>query len=216
MLRSFYKRNLDANRIFFRVVPYTMISRQRMKVVINAIEHIYRGRVSGALVECGVWKGGCVMAMMERLRELAMYRHIWAYDTFGKGMTGASKIDINNKGHKGEFLNGKLATSREEFEKNITQIDYGRDWIHIIEGDVRETIPLNAPKKIAILRLDVDFYEATKWILEHLYPIVSDNGVVIFDDYACWQGCKKAVDEHFDSLEKKPAFVSSDHHYLVK
>jgi O-methyltransferase len=61
---------------------------------------------------------------------------------------------------------------------------------------VEDTIPNNIPEKIAILRLDTDWYESTRHELVHLFPRLSPYGVLIIDDYGCWQGAKKAVDEY--------------------
>jgi O-methyltransferase len=47
------------------------------------------------------------------------------------------------------------------------------------------------------LRLDTDFYESTKIELEILFPLLSKNGILIIEDYACWRGAKKVVDEYF-------------------
>jgi hypothetical protein len=33
--------------------------------------------------------------------------------------------------------------------------------------------------------------------MEILYPILSQNGVLIVDDYGHWKGAKKAIDEYF-------------------
>jgi hypothetical protein len=68
-----------------------------------------------------------------------------------------------------------------------------------IKGPVEKTLLNyeNLPKKISILRLDTDFYESTKIELEILFPLLSNNGILIIDDYACWEGAKKAVDEYF-------------------
>ncbi len=53
------------------------------------------------------------------------------------------------------------------------------------------------PDKIALLRLDTDWYESTKHELEYLYPALVKNGVLIIDDYGFWAGAKKATDEYF-------------------
>ncbi|HRP90418.1 MAG TPA: TylF/MycF/NovP-related O-methyltransferase [Edaphocola sp.] len=61
-------------------------------------------------------------------------------------------------------------------------------------------IPFHRPchkGDIALLRLDTDWYESTKHELQHLYPLLTQNGVLIIDDYGHWQGCRKAVDEYF-------------------
>ena len=55
-------------------------------------------------------------------------------------------------------------------------------------GTVEDTIPATAPERIALLRLDTDWYESTRHELEHLYPRLSPGGVLIIDDYGHWAG----------------------------
>jgi hypothetical protein len=62
---------------------------------------------------------------------------------------------------------------------------------------VEDTIPDIIPERIAILRLDTDWYESTKHELEHLFPRLVQGGVLILDDYGHWLGARKAVDEYF-------------------
>src|SRR5437773_5710167 len=69
--------------------------------------------------------------------------------------------------------------------------------LHFVQGMVEETIPATVPARIAILRLDTDWYQSTRHELEHLYPLVSHIGVLIVDDYGYWKGARKAVDEYF-------------------
>ena len=68
---------------------------------------------------------------------------------------------------------------------------------------VEDTIPNTIPEKISILRLDTDFYESTKHELEHLFPRLVKNGVLIIDDYGHWEGAKKAVDDYLDKNQIK-------------
>jgi O-methyltransferase len=64
-------------------------------------------------------------------------------------------------------------------------------------GWFQDTIPdpATAIKDIALLRLDGDWYESTKVCLDHLYDRVSPQGIIILEDYFCWEGCRKATDE---------------------
>jgi hypothetical protein len=39
------------------------------------------------------------------------------------------------------------------------------------------------PASIALLRLDTDWYSSTKHEIEHLYPKLSPQGILILDDY---------------------------------
>ncbi len=66
-----------------------------------------------------------------------------------------------------------------------------------MEGKVEDTIPEHIPDRIALLRLDTDFYESTRHELEYLYPRLCLDGVLIIDDYGHWAGSKKAVDDYF-------------------
>ena len=73
----------------------------------------------------------------------------------------------------------------------------GYGTVKYVVGPVEETIPSNAPEQIALLRLDTDWYESTRHEMQHLYPRLSDGGVLIIDDYGHWQGARRAIDEYF-------------------
>jgi hypothetical protein len=91
--------------------------------------------------------------------------------------------------------------SLEEVKSNLLNLGYPNDRIFFIQGKVEDTIPLQIPENISILRLDTDFYESTRHELDHLFPRLSEGGVLIVDDYGFWQGQKKAVDEYFRKNE---------------
>jgi len=61
----------------------------------------------------------------------------------------------------------------------LSSSSYPEDKIHYIKGMVEETIPKFMPEKIALLRLDTDWYESTKHELEYLYPLLMPGGVLI-------------------------------------
>jgi len=63
------------------------------------------------------------------------------------------------------------------------------------------------PGKIALLRLDTDWYESTAHELKHLYPLLVPGGVIIIDDYGHWEGARKAVDEYI-TAEKLPLLLN--------
>jgi len=46
-----------------------------------------------------------------------------------------------------------------------------------------------AEERIALLRLDGDWYGLDAVCLEHLVPLVAGGGVVILDDYYVFDGC---------------------------
>ena len=96
----------------------------------------------------------------------------------------------------------------EEVKNVMGQTGYDRNKIHFVKGKVENTLPGEAPQAISLLRLDTDWYESTRHELVHLFPRLSRGGVVIFDDYGCWEGAKKAVDEYMKET-KVPLLLHS-------
>jgi hypothetical protein len=84
----------------------------------------------------------------------------------------------------------------ESVRTNVESTDYPVECVRYIQGRVEDTIPLEAPDQIALLRLDTDWYESARHELVHLYPRLVPGGVLVIDDYGHWQGARKAVDEY--------------------
>ena len=71
----------------------------------------------------------------------------------------------------------------------------------LVKGWFKDTVPSFAPPgKIAVLRLDGDWYESTIVCLEHLFPHLAENALVIVDDYYAWEGCTRATNEFVSRL----------------
>lgn len=198
---------LDERKIIDEVSKFTLTSPERIVSLIRAVKHIEKNKIEGDIVECGVWKGGSIMAILKVLKDLNSFdRDIYLYDTF-EGMSEPTEMDKSFKGEsatsaylaKNEFWKRMESLSPlEEVENNVRSINYPIEKIHFIKGKVEETIPSIIPEKIAILRLDTDWYESTLHELEYLFPRLVKGGIIIIDDYGHWQGCKKAVDEYLD------------------
>jgi len=77
-----------------RVRPYTMTGPDRLWALLNSVQYIVRSGIQGDIVECGVWRGGSVMAAAYKLLSLGeVSRDLWLYDTY-TGMTMPSRDDI--------------------------------------------------------------------------------------------------------------------------
>src|SRR6059036_2817439 len=51
---------------------YTMVSTERLVAVMDAVKYVVDRGVPGAVVECGVWRGGSVIAMIKTLQHLGV------------------------------------------------------------------------------------------------------------------------------------------------
>lgn len=195
------------------VKEYTMTSPERVVSLIRSIEYIVRNDIKGDLVECGVWKGGSMMAMAYSLiKEGDLSRRLYLFDTF-EGMTNPQDDDKNYANLDAADLlrksNKNVPTSvwcyapLEEVKANMSLTKYPQDKINFIKGPVEKTIYKNCIEQIALLRLDTDWYESTKHELESLFENVTPGGVIVIDDYGHWQGARKAVDEFIQSNKIK-------------
>jgi O-methyltransferase len=195
---------MNRELIFNKVKPITLLEKERVFANIDSVQHIIDHDIDGDIVEVGVFKGGSIISMILALEELKIKnRKIHLFDTF-EGMTEPTNVDIDlNNQHASILMDDPLVScgcSLNEVIKNVNfHCKYPKDLINYHKGDILKTIFI--PSKIAILRLDTDWYESTKFELENFYDKVSKNGVIIIDDYGHWQGCKKAVDEF---LSKNP------------
>ena len=194
---------------------FTMTSSERLWSLINAVRHVVDNQIPGDLVECGVWRGGSVMAMARELSSLGVSdRRIWLYDTFA-GMTDPTSFDVeagsgvtaSNMLSSTEVADGNnvwCVAGLQDVSANVRSTGYPFENFTFVEGDVSETLKSDVPDSISLLRLDTDWYESTRTELEVLYPRLSVGGVCIFDDYGHWQGARKAVDEYFEGLGHRP------------
>jgi O-methyltransferase len=199
----------------------TMTSPERMYALWQAARHVVATRVPGALVECGVWRGGSAMVMAQALlAEGRADRELWLYDTFA-GMPDPSALDVDFMGVAGAERLAAAGSDREdlvvayaslsEVQANIASVGYPAERVVYVEGRVEETIPGRAPSEIALLRLDTDWESSTRHELEHLWPRVAVGGVVIIDDYGHWSGAHRAVDEYFAGRSDAPLLARIDY-----
>jgi hypothetical protein len=182
-----------------------MTSGYRIEALCHAIRYISKSKIPGDIVECGVWRGGSMMAAaMTLLAEQDLSRTLHLFDTFA-GMSPPTEAD--RAAHSGRTAASLLDAATksspvwayaplEDVRTNLASTKYPIDRTRFIVGKVEDTIPSEAPDQIAILRLDTDWYESTRHELIHLYPKLSMGGVLIIDDYGHWEGARKAVDEY--------------------
>jgi len=194
--------------IMSKCLPFTMTSEERLYAFSKAIEYITNAKVEGDIVECGVWKGGSSMcAMLSLINKKDTSRMFYLYDTY-EGMSEPTEMDADHSGmYAKTLLNQSIKTKEDvmwcyapidDVKSNIESTNYPKNLVHFVKGKVEDTIPQTIPEKIAILRLDTDWYESTYHELKHLFPRLVKGGVIIIDDYGHWKGAREAVDQYFN------------------
>lgn len=201
----------DCDSTFFPIYEtcrkFTMTSGERMYGLYKAIEYIEKAKVEGAMVECGVWRGGSMMIVAQTLMGLnRTNRRLYLFDTFEGLPKPDEDLDVDIWGNRGidgwrphqvTDQSSTWALARmDEVQSNLQSTGYPFENIHFIKGMVEDTIPKQSPSTIALLRLDTDWYSSTHHELVHLFPRLSRNGVIIIDDYGHFKGARKAVDDY--------------------
>ena len=207
----------STNLNFKKYSEFTMIPQPIYESNLNLLQHIEN--ITGDIVECGVWRGGMIAGFASFLN--IKNRHFYLYDSF-EGLPEVKKID---------GLKAKKWQSNKEspfYHQNCkAEVDYAKKAMElaqcedftIVKGWFNETLPnSNFQNGIALLRLDGDWYDSTMTCLDNLYDKVVANGIIIIDDYYCWEGCSKATHDFLsknkltDTIRSTPEGVC----YIIK
>lgn len=172
--------------------------------------------LQGSIVEMGCWKGGCGAFMTKVAEKYSLSRSVWLFDSF-EGLPELTKEDA-------EWAKNLDVTPANRFSnENIQSIGLYKatekdvqdalksagcehiDRVHIIKGWFQNSVPSVQKEMgpIALLRLDGDTYESTKYCLETLYAQVVKGGFVVIDDFHLL-GCRQAIFEFFINQGEYP------------
>jgi O-methyltransferase len=217
----------------------TMLPDHRLASLYHQVQHLQKGRVAGAFVECGVWRGGSAgMVALAAMGCEGADRDIHLFDTFEGIPEPDGLIDgdraVSEARELGVGSSGRL-TANPQFYTNqgrsfgpvqeclnlLTEaIGYPAGLVHIHQGLFQERVPEDAEGigPIALLHLDGDWHDSTRICLEHLYDQVVPGGLVTIDDYGAYDGCRCATDAFFSSRGISPYLhrVDSEARTFVK
>jgi hypothetical protein len=206
----------------------SMLNDLRLINIIDCVNYLTKNNIKGDMAECGVWKGGGAAMIAYQLKTLNEFRALHLFDAFDDICQPDANIDgdraISDAGGiqnaKGELKPisgvydrfGGKGNDEAVFELITKGIGYPSNFVRMHKGWFQDTLPQvsNSINEIALLRLDGDWYASTKVCLDYLFEKVVKGGIIIIDDYDCYEGCKKAVDEYITNNKLVTHIVKVD------
>lgn len=193
------RRDTDVDQATLETVQavrlYTHIPPTRVIALCQAVQYVTDARIQGDIVECGVWRGGRMLAAAKTLIQRSdTSRTLWLYDTF-EAMSDRTDPERRAAGRATASEQGRAAVRLPAVQRTMSISGYPEGNLRFVVGPVEDTIPRTLPDSIALLRLDSDWHESTRHELEHLVPRMSAGAVLIVDDQKQADGARQALDE---------------------
>ena len=207
------KSHFTEQRIAWLIRRNTMVSPARIQSLSRLAQRIEDEQIPGDVVECGVYKGGTAAILARLATHSHLPRTVWLFDSF-QGMPPATVAD----GPEAPSWVGSLTSSPRRVERllHCTGADLSR--VRIVPGLFQDSFLAVHIPQIALLNIDADWYESVKLCLERFYNAVVSRGFVSIDDYGDWPGCRRAVDEFFQTRALSHLLRPVDHtaHWFQK
>lgn len=170
---------------------FTMIGKKRLDNLHKMLEYVRENNIEGDLIETGVWKGGATIFMKIYSDFYNMNKKVFVCDSF-EGLPKPSGKFIADKNDM-HYTYQSLKISLEFVESAFKSFFCLDENVVFIKGFFSSTLPNNDKiNKLSLLRMDGDMYESTHDVFYSTYHKLTDNGVLIIDDY-CLNGCKECV-----------------------
>jgi hypothetical protein len=199
--RSRFINDFIAHYIKGRAV--SMVPLVRMDNVRRCAVDVIEKGVPGDFIETGVWRGGLTIFLRGILAAYGdRARRVWVADSFeGLPPPDPEKTPLEAKAHVGQVMTDTykhFAVGIEEVQENFKRFGLLDDQVVFLKGWFKDTLPTAPIERLALARLDGDYYQSTIDALTSLYPKLSPGGYLIVDDYGedTWTNCRRAVDEY--------------------
>jgi hypothetical protein len=180
----------------------SMLPLRRMDNIERCARDVIARNVPGDFIETGVWRGGATIFMRAILKALDVSdRSVWVADSFeGLPEPDAERFPIEARAHRGAVMTQgykRFAVGLDEVRANFETFGLLDGQVRILKGWFKDTLAAAPIERLALVRLDGDYYESTMDALTALYDRLSLGGYVIVDDYGedGWTYCRRAVDE---------------------
>lgn len=179
-----------------RIAPgYTMVGVPRLRRLAAHAALLHADAIPGAVVECGTWRGGSLALVDWVFRACGDPRPLWGFDSF-EGLPPPGDLDPL-PAHRG-FFHGWCTASPGDVREAIRAAGGSTERLQLVAGWLDTTLARTHTGQIALLNVDVDWYDSVRTVLEQLFDRMSPGGIISVDDYGRWGGCDRAVHEFLD------------------
>jgi O-methyltransferase len=174
------------------------LGRARAEGLIAAVRSVEAAGLTGAFVEVGVGAGhSAVIAALASSRFIP--RDFYLFDTFCGFLDLPDEKDAQGNSIRSYDLSRYRTTDCEPRAvcTRLHEAGVPDDRVFAVEGKAEDRVPVYAPERIAILRIDANLHHPTLAALETMYDRLEKGGWLILGDYGHWKGCQEAVDGFF-------------------
>lgn len=196
----------DFTEHYQAVREHTLVSPDRCYVLWRTLRQALR--LPGAVVECGVFRGGTALLEARTLAAAAETgRELHLFDSFEGMPAGVADEE--------SFAPGDLSrTSPERVRRLLAEYPS----VHLHVGFIPATFAGLELPRVAWAHIDLDIYEAVRDAIAFLFPRLVPGGFLVFDDYgfpSC-AGARRAVDEAFANRDEVPLCLPTGQCLVVK
>ena len=186
----------------------------KLEALLAAVRHCAKTLPPTALyLEAGVAMGGSALVIASAKPQAAPLR---LYDVFEMLPPPTEKDGQKAASVFAAFQAGNISdpTGKRYFDHSSDLLTLVRDHFRAVgmapemlnvsfcKGLFEDTLKIDQP--VALCHIDCDWYDSVNVCLERVVPHVLPGGVIVFDDYNSFEGCRQAVDEW---LATKPPFT---------
>lgn len=174
---------------------YTLVEESRCWELWDLLGQLQK--VSGDLLEVGVWRGGTGCLLAWRARQLGLDCSVFLCDTFSG--VPREKITAQDPVYRG----GEHSDAKAE-DVQALAAHHGLSNVTIVKGIFPAPVPWSA-STFRLVHVDVDVYESAKETTLWATPRMADGGIIIYDDYG-FRNCG-GVTRYVDELKRGGYFV---------
>ncbi len=210
--------NKEKARLFrIKADQLTYLASKDLFNLYGAAKRVEQSKINGIFIEAGCALGGSAIAIGKAKKQ---HREFRVYDVFGMIPPPSHNDDADVHARYKEIKSGKskgIGNNRYYgYIKNLQEVvttnlaKYGlpadENNIKLIKGNFEDTLTITEP--VAFAHIDCDWYESVMTCLRQIVPNLVQGGILIFDDYYEWSGCRHAVDHYFANRKNEYKFAT--------